>query len=110
MIFDPDKVSRMNNDQINNELNKRFSEATQKSAVNFDLRSNHVDGLISEKIMENIHNTSLGKLLGIIASLPEIRQEKVDHGKRLLERKEAELDEELDAAMDRILEELLFGA
>lgn len=100
----------MTNDSINNELHKRFMQTAQNPAECFDLQKNCVDGIISEKILDNIHNTSLGKLLGIIANLPEIRQEKVDHGRRLLARKEAELDEELDVAMDRILEELLFGA
>ena len=100
----------MNDNQLNNELQKRFIESSRDPAKVFDFSGAGVDGIISEKIMDNIHNTSMGRLLGIIAALPEIRQEKVDQGKRLLQRKETELDEELDVAMDRILEELLFGA
>lgn len=99
----------MNHDPINNDLHKRFLLTPQDKAENFDLQSSSVDELLSEKIMDNIHNTSLGRLLGIIAAMPEIRQEKVDQGKRLLSRQDTELDQELDAAMDRILEELLFG-
>lgn len=99
----------MSKNQLNDELRKRFLQAQQGQFNRFDLQDEKMDSLISEKIMDNIHNTSLGKLLGIIATLPEIRQEKVAQGKRLLSRNEADLDEELDVAMDRVLEELLFG-
>jgi|FrelakmetLWP11LW_1041352.scaffolds.fasta_scaffold12376_2 hypothetical protein len=98
----------MTQNQINHELHKRFLQAQYDQSNRLNLQNEDMDSLITEKIMDNIHNTSLGKLLGIIASLPEIRQEKVDHGKRLLSRKETDLDEQLDVAMDRVLEELLF--
>lgn len=99
----------MNKNQINDELHRCFLQAQHDRSDRLNLQNENMDSLISEKIMDNIHNTSLGKLLGIIATLPEIRQEKVDLGKRLLSRKEADLDEQLDVAMDRVLEELLFG-
>jgi len=65
------------------------------------------DDVLAKEIMENIQNTPLGKLLGIIASLPEIRPEKVEQGRRLLHRAESDLDGPLDEAMDRVMEELL---
>jgi uncharacterized protein YegJ (DUF2314 family) len=99
----------MNKNQVNDELHRRFLQAQHDQTDRFNLQDEDMDSLITEKIMDNIHNTSLGKLLGIIATLPEIRQEKVDQGKRLLSRQEADLDEHLDVAMDRVLEELLFG-
>lgn len=95
----------MNQNSDNNQIQNRFLQA-QNVDDRFELPTPSQDYL-ADKIMDNIHNTPLGKLLGIIAALPEIRQEKVDQGRRICRRKDAELDDQLDAAMDRVLEELL---
>jgi hypothetical protein len=98
----------MNKNDTNKELRMRFLQAENGQPNRFDLPGQSEKELLAERIMENIQNTPLGKLLGIIASLPEIRPEKVERGRRLLHRAESDLDEPLDEAMDRVLEELLY--
>jgi hypothetical protein len=96
----------MNKNNTNKEL-MRFLQTEREQLSGFNLPGESDTELLAERIMENIQSTPLGKLLGIIASLPEIRPEKVERGRRLLHRDESDLDEPLDEAMDRILEELL---
>lgn len=97
----------MNKNQTKNDLQERFMQAKREQSNRFEEFKNVHDDVLAQKIMDNIHNTPLGKLLGIIATLPEIRAEKVEHGRQLLRRQESDLDEQLDEAMDRVLEELL---
>lgn len=64
------------------------------------------EDLIMEQILENLNTTPIGQVLKKIASLPEIRKEKVlDVRQRLTEGK-YELNEHLDVALDKVLEEL----
>lgn len=95
----------MNQNSNDNQIQNRFMNDPHEEG-RFEL-PNPTQDFFADKIMDNIHNTPLGKLLGIIAALPEIRQEKVEQGRRICRRKDAELDDQLDAAMDRVLEELL---
>jgi len=44
----------------------------------------------------------------LIASLPEVRREKVLHARQQIRENGPELENRLDAAMDRVLEELIF--
>jgi hypothetical protein len=97
----------MNKNDTNKELKMRFLQAKREQQDRFAQFKKSEDSILAGQIMENIHNTPLGKLLGIIASLPEIRPEKVEQGKWLLQRKESDLVAPLDEAMDRVLEELL---
>jgi hypothetical protein len=97
----------MNKNDTKKDLQERFMQAKREQMDRFEMCKKSQDDLLARKIMDNIHNTPLGKLLGIMASLPEIRPEKVEHGRKLLRRKESDLDEQLDEAMDRVLEELL---
>ena len=60
-----------------------------------------------DELIENINSTPLGRLLKIIGSLPEIRQEKVVHVKRRIDHDQYEIGENLDAALDKVLEEFL---
>lgn len=96
----------MNKNDTNKELWMRFLQAKHEHQDRF-AQFKKSDDVLAERIMENIQSTPLGKLLGIIASLPEIRPEKVERGRWLLHRNESDLNEPLDEAMDRILEELL---
>jgi hypothetical protein len=101
------EAPKMNKSETKKDLQERFMQAKQEQTQRFEQFKTADDDVLAQKIMENIHNTPLGKLLGIIATLPEIRAEKVEHGKQLLRRKESDLDEQLDEAMDRVMEELL---
>lgn len=59
-----------------------------------------------EQILENVNNTPLGQVLKRIASLPEVRREKVLDVRRNLADGRYDLSDRLDMALDRVLEEL----
>ena len=61
----------------------------------------------SDDLLENINSTPLGRLLKIIGSLPEIRQEKVVRVKRQIDHDQYEIGEHLDEALDKVLEEFI---
>jgi hypothetical protein len=62
---------------------------------------------LAEEILNNMNNTPVGRLLKVISALPEIRQEKVDQIKLELDSGSYKLDQNLDAALDIMLEELM---
>jgi len=62
--------------------------------------------LIMEQILDNIHSTPIGQVLKKIASLPEIRREKVLNLRRQITEGQYDLSERLDIALDRVLEDL----
>jgi anti-sigma28 factor (negative regulator of flagellin synthesis) len=62
---------------------------------------------LAEEILHNMNNTPVGKLLAVIAALPEVRQEKVDQIKLELSNGTYDLEQNLDVALDAILEELM---
>jgi negative regulator of flagellin synthesis FlgM len=59
-----------------------------------------------EQILENINSTSIGQVLKKIASLPEARREKVLDLRRQLTEGKYNLNERLDIALDKVLEDL----
>jgi hypothetical protein len=65
------------------------------------------DDLLVEQIIENITNTPIGQVLKRIASMPEVRKEKVIDVRSQLSKGRYELKERLDVALDRVLEELI---
>ena len=64
------------------------------------------DDLVMEQILENIHNTPIGQVLKKIASLPEIRRQKILNVRRQITEGKYDLNERLDLAIDKVLEEL----
>ena len=60
--------------------------------------------LLMEQILENINTTPIGRVLKKIASLPEIRKDKVLEVRRQLNKGKYDLNGRLDVALDRILE------
>jgi len=62
--------------------------------------------LIMEQILDNINSTPIGQVLKKIASLPEIRREKVMNLRREITEGRYDLAERLDIALDRVLEDL----
>ena len=62
--------------------------------------------LLMEQILENINNTPIGQVLKKIASLPEVRQEKVLDLRKRLSQGEYQLNDRLDIALDKVLEDL----
>jgi len=59
-----------------------------------------------EQILENINATPIGQVLKRIASLPEVRKEKVLNVRRQLTEGKYDINERLDVALDRVLEDL----
>ena len=59
-----------------------------------------------EQILDNINGTPIGQVLKKIASLPEIRREKVLNLRRQITEGQYDLSERLDIALDRVLEDL----
>ncbi len=51
--------------------------------------------------------TPLGQLLKLISTLPEIRRDKVDHLRRQIDHGHYDVNTNLDAALDKVLEEFL---
>jgi hypothetical protein len=64
------------------------------------------DDLLMEQILENINTTPLGQVLKKIACLPEVRREKVLDVRRRINKGEYNLNERLNIALDRVLEDL----
>ena len=64
------------------------------------------DDLTMEQILDNINNTPIGQVLKKIAALPEIRKEKVLRVRQELTEGKYNLNERLDIALDKVLEDL----
>lgn len=59
-----------------------------------------------EQILENINTTPIGQVLKKIALLPEVRKEKILEVRRQLTEGQYDLNDRLDVALDRVLEDL----
>jgi hypothetical protein len=59
-----------------------------------------------EQILENIQSTPLGVVLKRIASLPEVRRQKVLRLRRQITQGRYDLAERLDLALEKVLEDL----
>ena len=70
-----------------------------------DLRADQ--DLVMEQILENIHATPIGQVLKKIASLPEVRKDKVLDVRRQLTEGRYDLNERLDVALEKVLEDLV---
>jgi hypothetical protein len=64
------------------------------------------DDILMEKILDNISSTPLGRVLKRIASLPEVRRRKVLAVRRQLTDGQYDLNERLDAALEKVLEDI----
>ena len=62
--------------------------------------------MMMEQILDNINTTPIGQVLRKIASLPEVRKEKVLDVRRQLTAGKYDLDERLDVALEKVLEHL----
>jgi hypothetical protein len=91
---------------IRTDLEKQIQEQRQQELTAFrrfdDLAH---DG--DEQLLENINSTPLGQLLKIIATMPEVRREKVIDLRERLNQGHYDEQEFLDEALDRVLEELI---
>jgi len=59
-----------------------------------------------EQLLKHMETNPLGQLLKLIAALPDVRYEKIEHARQQLSLSEEALNARLDVALDRVLEEL----
>ena len=64
------------------------------------------EDLLMEQILININSTPIGQVLKRIASLPEVRKQKVLGVRQQLTEGGYNLNERLDRALEKVLEEL----
>lgn len=85
--------------------NSRFEDQNQQvNSANENLVAEQ--DLLMEQILENINTTPIGQVLKKIASLPEVRKEKVLDVRQRLSKGRYKLNERLDIALDKVLEDL----
>ncbi|MFH1717947.1 MAG: flagellar biosynthesis anti-sigma factor FlgM [Planctomycetota bacterium] len=86
--------------------NSRFDSGNRPTNPLEDSFAQDEDFLM-EQILENMNTTPLGKVLKKIASLPEIRKEKVLEVRRQLTQGKYDLNGGLDVAVDKVIEHLM---
>ncbi len=62
--------------------------------------------VIMEQILDNLNTTPIGQVLKKIAALPEVSQDKILNVRRQLTKGKYDLNERLDIALDKVLEDL----
>ena len=85
--------------------NSRFERENHKEYPVGEVLAPDKD-MVMEQILNNINTTPIGQVLRKIASLPEVRKEKVLDVRRQLTEGKYDLDERLDVALDKVLEYL----
>jgi len=68
---------------------------------------NPADDIRTEEMLQSAAKKPLAQLLDKIAQLPEVRYEKITAVRRQISMGEYQIDEKLDATIDRLLEELI---
>jgi len=96
VVLMPD--SQFDSDGQSDGQNKRTDYACDHLTTDGDL--------LMELILENINTTPIGKVLKSIASLPEVRKDKVLDVRRRLSEGQYSLNDRLDIALDKVLEDL----
>ena len=81
-------------------------EGQNREAEPVNERPAQDEDLTMEQILENINTTPIGQVLKKIASLPEVRKEKVLDIRRQLNKGKYKLNKRLDIALDKVLEDL----
>ncbi len=87
------------------DFTESFQQPDQRADF-FDEDLAFEDDVLMEQILDNINNTPIGQILKTIATLPEVRKNKVLDVRRKLTKGGYDLNERLDIALDRVLEEL----
>jgi len=87
-----------------NSNSRSESQNRQADAANRNLADDK--DLLMEQILENINTTPIGQVLKKIASLPEVRKEKVLDVRQQLTEGKYDLNKRLDIAIDKVLEDL----
>ncbi len=59
-----------------------------------------------ERLVHHLETNPIGRLLKLIAALPDVRYEKIEQAKKQISLSDEALDARLDMALDRVFEEL----
>ena len=87
------------------EIKSRFQY--QDCHVNLNEEESAPDeDMFMEKILNNLNSTPIGQVLKKIASLPEVRKDKVMNVRQQLTDGKYELNNRLNLALDKVLEDL----
>ena len=84
-----------------------FEKKNEQWVDPLEMDLSHDRDLIMEQILDNISHTPLGQVLKKIASLPEVRQQKVLRLRRQITTGRYDLSERLDEVVDKVLEDLV---
>ncbi|MHC4475581.1 MAG: hypothetical protein ACYTEL_08040 [Planctomycetota bacterium] len=85
---------------------QHYFQGEDQRAMSAEKGPPHKQDLLMEQILENINTTPIGQVLKRIASLPEVRRRKVLDVRRQLTDGKYDLNQRLDIALDRVLEDL----
>lgn len=94
-----------NSFQTNNMKSRELMMPQQTDQT--DWLSMELEEFSEKQLFEHMQSNPLGRLLRLIASLPEVRRDKVLRARREIQENGSEMDSRLDAALDRVLEELI---
>ena len=89
--------------------NSRFQEDFERQDCNVNCVNENLSGdedMVMEQILDNINATPIGQVLKKIAFLPEVRKNKVLDVRRQITAGQYDMGDRLDAALDKVLEEL----
>jgi hypothetical protein len=92
------KVALMPNFDSNVRFNRRNCRLQPETASEKDL--------IMEQILDNLNTTPIGQVLKKIAALPELSQDKILNVRNQLTSGKYDLNDRLDIALDKVLEDL----
>ncbi len=87
-------------------FDENFKRLQMQMDSSNDIELSADEDLLMEQILENINTTPIGQVLKKIVSLPEVRQQKVLNVRRQIIESKYDLNDRLDSALDRVLEEL----
>ena len=88
-------------------FNEFLGSPMQRRDSNGDELFGNEQDVFMEQVLENLNSTPVGKVLKRIASLPEMRQKKVLDVRERLGSGHYELNERLDIALDKVLEDFI---
>ncbi len=105
-VMRPEKGMLMS-EKLNNNLDSEFDKLSRSEDELLNEKLSVDDDLVMEQILQNMNSTPLGQVLKKIASLPEVRRQKVLTVRRQLTDGQYDINSRLDAALDKVLEKLI---
>lgn len=86
---------------------KNTDQTTETQATRFSRLTQIQQDPFEDEFFDNINSTPLGRLLKLIATMPEIRQNKVSELRTQISDGQYDINHNLNEALDRVLEELI---